>query len=167
MRNSYCIIFAVLLVVIAAPCPQADTFTFTCTTDGNNPGGACVEAAPTAPNVTFQGPTLEITWYTAGNPSPFDITLPTDWHDTDSFFWIASNNMFGISDGNHPFDIEATAAINTNLPGFGGLSELGTLSFALGAVAAPEPGTSALMLLGIGLVLMMRKRIARGLPQAT
>jgi hypothetical protein len=166
MRKSFWIILTVLLVVIAAPCVQADTVTFTCTGD-NNTGGACVEAAPTAPNVTFQGPTLEITWFTAENPSPFAIKLPTDWHDTDSFFWLASNNQFGISDANHPFDFEATAAINTNLPGFGGLSEFGTLGFAPGTVAAPEPGTATLMLLGLGLALMMRKRIACGLPQVS
>jgi hypothetical protein len=33
--------------------------------------------------------------------------------------------------------------------------------------STPEPGTWGLVLLGIGLVLVMRKRIARGLPQAT
>jgi hypothetical protein len=33
--------------------------------------------------------------------------------------------------------------------------------------SAPEPGTFGLVLLGIGLVLVMRKRIARSLPQAT
>jgi hypothetical protein len=34
-------------------------------------------------------------------------------------------------------------------------------------VATPEPGTLSLMLIGVGLVLVMRKRIAQGLPQAT
>lgn len=161
-------LFLTAVLVIVTPRAQADTVTFTCTGDNNNLGGACVEAAPTAPDVTFQGPTLEITWYTAGNPSPFDITLPTDWNDSDSFFWLASNDFFLISDSEHPFDPEPFATINTNLPGFGGLSETGTLSFTPGSVPAPEPGTSALMLLGIGgLVLIMRKRITRSLPQAS
>jgi PEP-CTERM motif len=34
-------------------------------------------------------------------------------------------------------------------------------------ISTPEPGTAVLMLIGIGLVLVMRKRIAKGLPQAT
>jgi hypothetical protein len=33
--------------------------------------------------------------------------------------------------------------------------------------STPEPGTLGLVLLGIGLVLVMRKRIALSLPQAT
>jgi hypothetical protein len=35
------------------------------------------------------------------------------------------------------------------------------------ATATPEPGTGGLMMLGIGLALGMRKRIAQGLPLAT
>jgi hypothetical protein len=35
------------------------------------------------------------------------------------------------------------------------------------AVAAPEPSSLALMLAGIGLVFVMRKRIGQGLPQAS
>jgi hypothetical protein len=33
-------------------------------------------------------------------------------------------------------------------------------------LTTPEPGTVGLTMLGIGLVLVMRKRFARGLPQA-
>jgi len=42
----------------------------------------------------------------------------------------------------------------------------GTFSFP-GATAAPEPSSIALMLAGIGLLLVMRKRIGQGLPQAS
>jgi len=35
------------------------------------------------------------------------------------------------------------------------------------AVTAPEPSSYALMLLGVGLVFVMRKRIGQGLPQAS
>src|SRR5882762_2629830 len=34
-------------------------------------------------------------------------------------------------------------------------------------ISTPEPGTAVLMLVGIGLVLVMQKRIVKGLPQAT
>ena len=44
----------------------------------------------------------------------------------------------------------------------------GNLSFnnTTPPVISPEPGTVTLMLVGMGLVLLMRKRIARGLSQA-
>jgi hypothetical protein len=37
----------------------------------------------------------------------------------------------------------------------------------IATVATPEPGTVGLVLIGIGLMLVMRKRIAQSLPQAT
>jgi PEP-CTERM motif len=45
----------------------------------------------------------------------------------------------------------------------------GTLSGTMqGPVATtPEPGTSSLMLIGVGLVFLVRKRIAQGMPTAT
>jgi hypothetical protein len=42
----------------------------------------------------------------------------------------------------------------------------GTVLGPVAATLTPEPSSAALMLLGIGLVLVMRKRIAQGLPQA-
>jgi hypothetical protein len=42
-----------------------------------------------------------------------------------------------------------------------------TASFEPAAVAAPEPSSVALMLLGVGLVFVMRKRIGQRLPQAS
>jgi hypothetical protein len=46
-----------------------------------------------------------------------------------------------------------------------GLVGSGPLTFA--AVAAPEPSSVALMLLGVGLVFVMRKHIGQRLPQAS
>ena len=40
-------------------------------------------------------------------------------------------------------------------------------TYALTAVTAPEPSSYALMLLGVGLVFVMRKRVGQGLPQAS
>jgi len=42
-----------------------------------------------------------------------------------------------------------------------------TAAFEPTVVAAPEPSSVALMLLGVGLVFVMRKRIGQGLPQAS
>ena len=41
----------------------------------------------------------------------------------------------------------------------------GTVTFP--AVTTPEPSSAGLMLLGVGLVLLMRKRIGQRLPQAS
>ena len=43
----------------------------------------------------------------------------------------------------------------------------GTDAFLTEATVAPEPSSFALMLLGVGLVFVMRKRIGQGLPQAS
>lgn len=161
MRKTMWMILALLLGAVVAPCVRADSVTFTCYTLG-----VCVVAPPTAPDVTFSssGTTLDITWYS----QTFDVTLPGDWSDTDSMYWGASNSEFIIGDNNHVFDLEPYVyPINTTLPSGAGISEGGPLTFTSGSVPTPEPGTSALMLLGIGLVLVMRKRIARGYPQAT
>jgi hypothetical protein len=163
MRKSLWVISTLLLfVAIVAPCARSGSITvkFTCTGD-NNSGGPCLEATPTAPNVTFQGPTLEITWYTAANPSPIAVTLMSTWLATDKYSWLASNDGFFIFDDSHPFDPGVFGAANTYLPGFGGLSETGTLSFGQSS-ATPEP--SSLLLFGtslLGLVPFRRKLFGR------
>lgn len=79
----------------------------------------------------------------------------------------------------------STANIGSDLPGFrlisvpgSGITDLqinnGSTNwiFAIAQLTfnptpVPEPGTSSLMLIGVGLVLVMRQRIARGLSQIT
>ncbi len=174
MRKSLWIIPALFMVAaIVAPSVRADTVTFTCPGDPTNPaaGNPCFVAAPTAPDVTFStlGTTLDITW----NSQTFDLTLPGDWSDTDAnVVWGASNGEFiaydpeRIIDPEGNFEPEPFTLINTSLPNGAGISEGGPLTFTPGTVAAPEPGTSVLMLLGIGALLVTRKRIGRGLPKA-
>jgi hypothetical protein len=146
MRKSLWVISTLLLLAaIVAPCARSGSITvkFTCTGD-NNSGGPCLEAAPTAPDVIFPGPVLDITWYS----QTFDLGLPTGWKATDSYLWLASNSSFIIFDTS--VEGSVFVPVNTNLPGFGGLSETGALTFGPGSVATPEP--SSLLLFGTSLL---------------
>ena len=77
--------------------------------------------------------------------------------------WIANTNIFQIYD------------IDNSLSSFVSLAtcpscesttfESGTLTFT--PEAAPEPSSVALLLLGVGLVFVMRKRIGQRLPHAS
>ena len=64
-------------------------------------------------------------------------------------------------------DLTVLVAVGSNAPSTvsSSISALGT--YQLTAVAAPEPSSVALMLLGVGLVFVMRKRIGQHLPQAS
>jgi hypothetical protein len=165
------ILFLTAVLAFVAPRALADTVTFTCTRDNNNPapGQPCLVPTPTAPNVTFPTPTLDITW----NSQTVDLTLLAGWLDTDSYSWLASNNAFFIFDNSVTSGPGSVSSpVITMLPpdpsGFG-LSETGDLSFKPGGggVPMPEPGSSVLLLLGIGIALVMRKRIGQRLPQGS
>ena len=144
MPKTMCMILTLLLGVIVAPCARADTVTFTCS-------AFCLAAVPTAPDVTFQSPTLVITF----DSQTLDLTLPSEDLDTDTYTWFTSNNFFIISDIDQPFGLGASVPDNSEAVE----DEGGTLVFTPATVATPEPGTVTLMLVGIGLVLVMRKRI--------
>ena len=155
-----------MVAVLVSPSARADSATFTCTVDYNNPapGNPCFVAAPTAPAAAFPGPTLVITWYS----QTFALTLPSDWKDTDAnISWGASNDQFSIYDPEHPLELEPFVAVNTFLPSGEGMSEGGPVTFTPNTVPAPEPGISVLILFGIGFLLLTPKRFARGFPQAT
>jgi len=154
-----------LLGAIVAPCVRADTAytaTFAC-----SPVLPCEVPAPTAPDVTFQGPTLDIVW----NSQSFDLSLPAAWLSSDSYSWLASNGGFYIFDETQTGDPNVNAAVNTDLPDGTGGPQTGALDFAaVKPVATPEPGIRSLMLIGlvtIAMMMVMRKRIARGLPQSS
>jgi hypothetical protein len=151
MQKSLWIILAVLLVAIGAPNAHADSFTPIFTTDGCS--GTC--ALPTALDVTFPSPTtIDVTYLGASGTSFIASGLPGD-----TYGWTADVERgsldFFITDG-------GTSTCNGGGPGH---DSCGILTFA--AVTAAEPSSVALMLLGVGLMFVMRKRIGQGLPQAS
>jgi hypothetical protein len=161
MRKSLWIILVVLVVAVGAPIAHADSFTatFTC--------NAPCTSTPTAPTVSFPSPTtITETW--AG----FSASIPLAAGDlpTDTYTWsnqlldlIAGNFIdFTILDantGDHP-DVTISTPFRL-IPAV----DSGTITFT--TVAAPEPGTVGLMLLGIGSVFALRKRTGQGLSQAS
>ncbi len=151
-------ILTLLLGAIVAPCARADSVTFTCVATEYV---GCPAAAPTAPDVTFPSPALDITF----DSQTIDLTLPSYDVDTDTYTWATSNNLFIISDTDQAFGMGANAPdVSTYVEDEGGTLVFGPSS---GSTATPEPGTSTLMLLGIGLVLVMRKRLGLCHSQGT
>ena len=157
MRKSLWIILLLMFVTSVAPNAHADSYTptFTCT-------GPCV-SVPTAPDVSFPSPTtITETWdtYVAA------ISLPSQDTYSDDYVWTnTSSSLNGqeliIMDNTNGIEAIGFLSIPTiSVP----IEDIGTLSFA--PVATPEPSSIALMLTGVGLVFVMRKRIGQALPQA-
>ena len=180
MRKTLSIIPVLLLfTAIGGPCAHADTLytaTFTC-----DPSITC-SSLPTAPDVSFPSPTtITVTW----NGLVFPILLPSPVSPTDSggILWFASWPVIpppnpGCVPAPSPSVCDASFLIRDfvaltdasytlhNLPPPGPLSTVfqdsGTLTFT----AVPEPSSVALMLAGIGFLLVMRRRIGHGFQQA-
>ncbi len=165
MRKSVWIILTAVFVAIAAPNAHADTFTatFTCTQ-----AGGC-SFLPTALAVSFPSPTsITETW----GPFVGTIPLPAPTSPLDSWSWanqVLSNGsarlcVRDLSLGPEP---QIFCALVSGLDSVFA-SDIGALAFVAipPPSSVPEPSSVALMLFGIGLVFVMRKRIGQGLPQA-
>ena len=170
MRKPIWIIPALLIFAgIDAPNVRADSYTptFTCT-------GTCV-SVPTAPAVSFPSTTtIQETWDTL----VFTLTLASPDAFSDTYTWenIYSISTAAVASGIDISIIDKTTGLTSNYSTtysgsfpLGGtpITDSGMLTFS--AVSTPEPGTSSLTLIGTGLLglMVMRKRIARGLPQAS
>jgi len=143
MRKSFWIVLA-LLVASSAPVAHADSFSvaFTCT--------GCTGAAPTAGDVTFPSPTLDIMFEGAD----FSITLPSNFAPGDSYSWFSKGFVgdgFSITDGTLGVPVGVIVPFPPSATG-----GAGTVTFS--SVSAPEPSSLALLPLGFGALLAMRKR---------
>jgi hypothetical protein len=155
---------AILIVALGAPAAYAgsDTAAFTCQ---YCPGGP---AAPETINnpVTFPGPTLDLQW----DGMSFDITLPSVDGPGDGYGW--SGYYLGGPDPTGEFSITDTNTdVTTNVYPSGGDTTSfvdGGLTFTpVPGVTTPEPSCVALTMLGVGFVLVMRKRLGYRLQQAS
>ena len=156
MRKSVWIMALLLVVALAVPNAWADSFdaSFTCT--------ASCSSVPTDPFISFPSPNIPISFF---NQS-FSITLDGSDNPTDSFSWSVGTNgaswYFQINDlTNGKSDVGPWYACGGNG------SPWGSGSVIFDHVAAPEPYSGALLLLGLVAVFAARKFITRGLPQAS
>jgi hypothetical protein len=105
--------------------------------------GNDLTASPTALMFNFSGADYGYFYFNGAPPSSEGqlcyTASPTCFFYTGTGFW-------GVDGDGHVYTIESGNQII--------------------ATATPEPDTSSLMLIGIGFVFVMRKRIGKGLPQA-
>jgi hypothetical protein len=172
MRKSLWIILSVLVVAFGSPIAHADSFvaSFEC--------HLRCGFLPVSQNlVSFPDPVLEI--FIAPGASPrFEVVLPSSDFPSNAYTWI--DNISVSSDGrttrgsinvfDHSTGSDSVGRWRSFHSPFllfpGDYSDMGRLQFSpvFSAVAAPEPSSVGLMLLGIGLVFAVRKR---GLSQAS
>lgn len=181
MRKSLWITLTVLFVAVSASNARADTFTegiVTFTVTGGN-----IPAAPTASfiydNTTKQFTSFDIFWTILGHQLGWAVTACIDMSGaptvvcngfTDSqTLYVALNTCNstcgwsgGISNDDAFFNIQGVQIID-----LGGAVATGLFAGGTFAVSTPEPGTFGLILLGVGLMFVMRKRIGQCLRQAS
>jgi hypothetical protein len=162
MRKTLWIMLAILLVSIGAPNAHADgvyaiTFSGTgapTTSDLLDYNSTSTEFTTPSLQIAYDGKTI-----TLGNDYPM---TPPSLYPTDSFTWYSDplDGVFELVDQSNftPIVIYSGAISATTAAGVDDV----TLT-----AQTPEPSSVALMLAGIGLLLVMRKRIGQGLPQAS
>jgi PEP-CTERM motif len=160
MRKSSWIMVAVMVVAVSAPNAHADSvyaITFNGTGAPTVVGSNLLDFDTTTKE--FTTPTLEIMF--DGVDITLDLQFAPGVSPTDALFWAGpfSGGNFDVIDV--PLDTPIYRGFLSASEPFG--NDTATLT---PFVVTPEPSSVALMLLGVGLVFMMRKRIGQGLPQA-
>jgi hypothetical protein len=166
MRKSLWFTLGFLFVAIGAPNAHADTL-YTYTFTDNNPN------FPTFANTWTTRPIAAVTAETdiaAANLASYSAT-GSYWEGMGLSKVILDYAGIGAQDIFSPLGIDL---IQADYFALGEYSTPGTYTssntgdtLSVSAIQTPEPSTVALMLAGIGFLLVMRKRIGQGLPQAS
>jgi len=156
MRKALWIILAALIMAIGAPNAHADTITYTFTGAGVFAGTefTYVSTGGFLANGAIVVPTTATDLILSGTAEVFGAI---EFLDPNDIAFLVNPSSGGFCCANIVYDISATGTY-TSTP-FGG-QESGTLVISDNSAAVPEPATSILMLTGIGLVLVMRNRLA-------
>jgi hypothetical protein len=175
MRKSLWII-ALLFAAIGAPNAHADSYDplFSCTAAINGcttTGSNGVPLFPSAAPVSFPAPTLIVTMDGASFAFSFQSTARYSdnytWSMYELFQYVPGTYAVGmtITDSTFPsFSMDLVSVTIPNVLNPDDLFKSGDLTFL--PTSTPEPSSIALMLAGIGLVLVIRKRFPLGLPRA-
>lgn len=176
MRKSLWIILTVLVVAIAAPIAHADTV-FTVT--GSFDDGAILSGTATINTMTGLVTAFDLSTTGAFVSGPYTTVDPgqglfngqysvsSTLSNSSIDFLFPSGSLVGYAGG-------SLCSLPVNCPYVSFLTitaPFGNFALASGSltpqVTTSEPSSVALMLLGVGLVFVMRKRMGQGLPQAS
>lgn len=178
-KKLLCVVPALLLfAMVGAPNARADSYTptFSCVPGGVGSDFQCPFSelnAVTAPDVSFPAPTsIVVTVVT--EPAVFDLNLAPPDSPSDTYEWGYSDGgpFAGYSYAGFVLTDETTNLSDSvtlyeqGLPLTFGLIESGPLVFSPASAATPEPTPVILMLLGVGLVFLMRRRLFARTPGA-
>ena len=151
MRKSLWIILAVMVVAIAAPNAHADsTPTGTYTVE-------CIGPCASDPTVTFSFTAIDFTVF--GNTVDF---TGFSLEPGDEFGWNIDNGLLSLTDVTN-----GTLIVLPVTLAFPASNEAGLFLPATATAPTPEPSSIALMLLGVGLVFAMRKRMVQRLSRVS
>jgi hypothetical protein len=180
MRKLLWITLAALFVSVGASNANADSYTVTFQCNGS-----CVAPVPVVTNnpVAFPFPTLDVSWQGVGFVLTFDPILPGVVEATDIITWEAFQNNYSLGpnvpiySSNLEVILMDTRTSHHAIPGFvsigipgsnapGDIDDSGIL--VISRIPTPEPSSVALMLVGIGfLLVLLRKRKGHGLHMAS
>ena len=145
---------ALLLVAIAAPIAHADSTPYgTYTVE-------CIGPCASDPTVTFTPTTIDFTAF--GGTVPFSGLSLVPGH---LFGWDIENDVLTLTDVTT--DSLIVAPVTLNIARFSAPPSNEQGLFLPATIPAPEPSSVALMLLGVGLVFVVRKRTGAGLSRAS
>jgi hypothetical protein len=170
MRKSLWIILAVMVVAISAPNAHADSFTdgtinFTVTSGSPTPTGSFVFDNTTDTFTSFAVDWDGAVFACASLSCPSNLSANLTGGNWCAAGPLSSN---GVCAG-PSFELGFVLFF----PGPGttftdpAAAANGTFTVTTTSVATPEPSSVALMLLGVGLLFVMRKRIGQRFPQAS
>jgi hypothetical protein len=165
MRKSLWVL-TVLLVAISAPSAYADSATFTCLSVPCTP-------TPTVSVSSITPITITQTWGIFSGTYTFGPTAEaTDTFTLEDSVGVASIGTFDVvelimMDATHPAATPGLGADEVEYDGqyqslLGNFADGNVTLSSVSSKATPEPSSVALMLAGIGFLLVMRRRLAQG-----